>query len=322
MAAQLGRAAALVHSVPADAAQGLDAPDPLELLRLLLGSHDVPSPSFELALRWLDQHRPATSGRTVVHGDLRLGNVLVDAEGLVALLDWELVHIGDPMEDIGWLCVRAWRFGGRGRVAGVGSLHDLAAGYEEVAGTSLDADVVRWWEICGNLRWGLICMSQAQRHLSGATRSVELAAIGRRVCEQEHELLRLLGVPDPVDPAADPAPAVAGLYGRPTAAELVEATAEMLEHEVMPATEGRLAFQARVAANALRIVERQLARAGADEASHHQRLAALGYEDEEALAADIRSGRCDDRWDEVTAVVAASVRDRLVVANPAWLERA
>ncbi len=80
----------------------------------------------------------------------------------------------------------------------MGSLDDLAAGYAEVAGTSLDADVVRWWEICGNLRWGLICMSQAQRHLSGATRSVELAAIGRRVCEQEHELLRLLGVPEPV----------------------------------------------------------------------------------------------------------------------------
>jgi hypothetical protein len=271
-------------------------------------------------LRWLERRRPAPTGRTVVHGDLRLGNVLVDANGLVALLDWELVHLGDPMEDIGWLCVRAWRFGGAGRVAGVGSLDDLAAGYSEVGGAPLDPDVVRWWEMLGNLRWGLICVAQAHRHLSGATRSVELAAIGRRVCEQEHELLRLLGVPEPVDAPADPSPATVGLYGRPTAAELVEATAELLEDEVMPATEGRLAFQARVAVNALRIVERQLARGGADEAAHHERLATLGYADEAALAADIRAGRWDERWNEVTAVVAANVRDRLAVANPAWLE--
>jgi aminoglycoside phosphotransferase (APT) family kinase protein len=108
------------------------------------------------------------------------------------VLDWELAHIGDPMEDLGWLCVRAWRFGGGEPVAGLGSYDQLFDAYEVASGIRPDAAVVRWWQILGTLKWGIMCIGQANTHLSGVARSHELAAIGRRVCENEYDLVRLL----------------------------------------------------------------------------------------------------------------------------------
>jgi aminoglycoside phosphotransferase (APT) family kinase protein len=118
--------------------------------------------------------------------------VIVGPDGLRAVLDWELVHAGDPMEDLGWLCVKAWRFGSPLPAAGVGTYDQLLDAYAEASGTTVDRDVVRWWEALGTLKWGVICIMQASTHLTGMTRSVELAAIGRRVCENEHDLLLLL----------------------------------------------------------------------------------------------------------------------------------
>jgi aminoglycoside phosphotransferase (APT) family kinase protein len=128
----------------------------------------------------------------LVHGDLRLGNIMVDSSGLTAVLDWELAHIGDPMEDLGWLCVRAWRFGGSNPVAGIGSYDELFDAYENVSGIRPQLDAMRWWEVLGTLKWGIICIRQAATHLQGIARSHELAAIGRRVCENEYDLLEYL----------------------------------------------------------------------------------------------------------------------------------
>ncbi|MFZ9628631.1 MAG: phosphotransferase family protein [Ilumatobacteraceae bacterium] len=189
---ELGRALALLHATDVDAVAGLAAVDQLVQFRQLFDSLSVPHPAFELAFRWLDQHRPAATGTTLVHGDFRLGNVIVGPDGLRAVLDWELAHVGDPMEDLGWLCVRAWRFGGRGEVAGLGSVDDLAAAYRAAGGRSVDPDAVHWWQVLGTLKWGIMCIVQAQVHLSGAARSHELAAIGRRVCENEHDLFLAL----------------------------------------------------------------------------------------------------------------------------------
>jgi aminoglycoside phosphotransferase (APT) family kinase protein len=116
----------------------------------------------------------------------------VNEHGLAAILDWELAHLGDPMEDLGWLCVRAWRFGGAQPVAGLGTYDELFDAYEKESGIRPDFDVVRWWEILGTLKWGVICISQAATHLNGLVRSHELAAIGRRVCENEYDLIELL----------------------------------------------------------------------------------------------------------------------------------
>ena len=129
----------------------------------------------------------------LVHGDLRNGNFIVGPEGIRAVLDWELSHLGDPVEDLGWLCVRAWRFGIDDHlVGGFGDLPDLLEAYAAAGGAPVSEDEVRWWVVLGTLKWGVICMSQAFTHLSGAHRSVELAAIGRRVAQTEWDILDLL----------------------------------------------------------------------------------------------------------------------------------
>jgi aminoglycoside phosphotransferase (APT) family kinase protein len=192
IAAQCGAILAALHTMDPAAVVGAADLDPLEALRMMFTDTQVVSPTLELAFRWLSLNRPETTSKVVVHGDFRLGNLIIDDAGVAAVLDWELVHLGDPMEDLGWLCVRAWRFGAAAPVAGVGSYDELFTAYEHASGQSVDRTAARWWELYGTVRWGVICILQANRHLSGAERSVELAAIGRRLCEQEYDALGLL----------------------------------------------------------------------------------------------------------------------------------
>jgi aminoglycoside phosphotransferase (APT) family kinase protein len=261
---QLGRFAAGLHALEVTGDFPAPAPDPLGELRGLLDALGPVSPTFELALRWLEAEPPPARGPVLVHGDLRLGNLIVGPDGLRAVIDWELVHTGNPAEDLGWLCVKAWRFGSSAPAAGLGSREELLAAYRAAGGADIGVDELRWWEVLGTLRWGLMCVSQAQAHLSGAHRSVELAAIGRRVCEQEWDLLLLLepeaaaraAMRRPLlsgEPRPEPAP-----FGRPTASELVDAVREFLTDQVMPGTAGQLSFHARVAANVLGVVAREL----------------------------------------------------------------
>ena len=189
---QCGEALAAVHRIPLEDIPPLSDVDQLEFYRGVLDALREPHPALELGFAWLERHRPVASESTVVHGDFRLGNLLVGPQGLVAALDWELVHLGDPMEDLAWLAVRAWRFGSSGAVAGLGSRADLAAAYEAAGGAPVDLDAMRWWEVLGTVKWGVICMMQTSSHLSGTNRSVELAAIGRRTCEAEYDLMLLL----------------------------------------------------------------------------------------------------------------------------------
>jgi len=122
-----------------------------------------------------------------------VGNVIVGPEGLRAVLDWELAHVGHPAEDLGWFCVRAWRFGNDDRPAGgLGSRAELLEAYLAAGGAPVHPHDLRFWEVYGTLRWGIMCLLQASYHLSGATRSIELAAIGRRACEMEWALLDLM----------------------------------------------------------------------------------------------------------------------------------
>jgi aminoglycoside phosphotransferase (APT) family kinase protein len=193
---QCAQALAAVHRADPDGI-GLPESEPLTEWRDRLDEMADTTAAFEWAFRWLAAHRPPPSPLRLVHGDFRMGNLIVDEQGLAAVLDWELVHIGEIYEDLAWFCIRAWRFGApeaRG-AGGLGSVERFLVAYEQAADTALDRDTFRWHLTVATLRWGVICRFQAERHLSGQTPSVELAAIGRRVSETEWDLLDLLGGP-------------------------------------------------------------------------------------------------------------------------------
>ena len=190
---QCAQALAAIHRAATDAAE-LRERDELAEWRQRLDDLDDTTATFEWAFRWLSAHRPDPGPRTLVHGDFRMGNLIIDKARLAAVLDWEAVHIGDIHEDLAWFCVRAWRFGAPASMAagGLGTIEEFLSAYEHAGGAAVDRDALRWWLVLGTLKWGIICRYQAQRHLSGQTRSVELAAIGRRVCETEWDVLDLL----------------------------------------------------------------------------------------------------------------------------------
>jgi aminoglycoside phosphotransferase (APT) family kinase protein len=323
LTAQCAGALAAIHTIDPGAIDGLPTADPLGDPLPFLDALGEARPALELGVRWLDRHRPAAGPRVTVHGDFRFGNFLVGPEGLRGVLDWELAHAGDPAEDIGWLCAPAWRFGGSDQVGGFGSMEELLESYAAAGGEAMDRDRVHWWQVHATVKWAVICSLQASAHLSGSTRSVELAAIGRRVCESEWDLFMLLGVapgdsaPEPVGKGSPVAP-----FGRPTAAELVEAVREYLEANVMERSEGGARFEARVARNALAVVERELLLGHEIAAAHAYRLRDLGITDDAALAAAIRAGDFDEGWEPVASALAASARDQLLVANPSYLPAA
>ncbi len=321
---ECAQALAAIHRADAQDAD-LDNEDQLGHWRDRLDSMADTTATFEWAFRWLAAHRPVTSPKVLVHGDFRMGNLIVDGSRLAAVLDWELVHVGEAYEDLAWFCIRAWRFGApadRG-AGGLGSVEDFLAAYQQAAGVCVDRAALHWWLILATLRWGVICRYQAERHLSGQTRSVELAAIGRRVCETEWDLLNLLDAAAPdAEPSRVPARAAAGHsdptppYGRPTAAELVAAVAEFLETDVRESTTGQINFHARVAANALRIVERELGAGAATEVA--DAVAGLGFADEAQLAAAIRRGALDECGQDATRCLRAVVGHRLTAAHPGY----
>lgn len=328
---QCAQALAAIHRADPDGV-GLSADDQLAACRHQLDTTGDTTATFEWAFRRLAAGPPApTTTGQLVHGDFRMGNLMVSGGHLAAVLDWELVHLGDGCEDLAWFCLRAWRFGAPADRAagGLGGIDSFLAAYERAAGTAVDLDRFNWWLLLGTLRWGIICRYQAQRHLSGQTRSVELATIGRRVSETEWDLLRLLdgATGDDARSAATgggagptTAPVTADLR-RPTAAELIAAVAEFLDtafanRDGGAATEGQVKFHARVAANALRIVERELSDTSG--AATAQELARLGFTDEAALAAAIRAGNLDDRPAALTACLYALVQHRLAIDHPGY----
>jgi aminoglycoside phosphotransferase (APT) family kinase protein len=290
----LGAFLAGLHAIDPAQVPGAETIDALGASWATYARLDDRSPTFEKAHEWLVANRPPRSPATVIHGDVRIGNVIVGPEGLNAVIDWETVRLGDPLEDLAWLCLKAWRFGERPEVGGVGTIDELVAAYEAAGGRAVDRDALHWWLVQKTLHWGVGCMAQANFHLSGKVRSVELAAVGRRAPEQEWDLLELLA-PDAcraalAAPRPAPQPDDAVPYGRPTARELLEAVREFLTDKVMASDDGALAYHGRVAANVIAIVERELA---------HPPVT-----------------RGDDDW----ASLALGVRDRLVVASPKHLD--
>ena len=198
---QLAGALAAIHRVPPTAVAVLQAPTQgqtpaqvaLASLRDWTARLPEVHPATELGLAWLAQRAPTAPRVTLVHGDFRLGNFMVTPQGLSAVLDWEFARVGDPMEDLGWICVRDWRFGNNHLpAAGLSSRDALFDLYQKHSGHPVNRDAVLWWEVCGNLRWALGSVFQGERYLSGEDRNLELVAIARRAVEMEFEALRLM----------------------------------------------------------------------------------------------------------------------------------
>jgi len=332
LARRLGEVLARIHQVDPGSVPGLPRVDALGQATALYEGFGEPRPALEIGLRWLAEHRPPASGDALVHGDFRTGNLIVAEDGLRGVLDWELTHRGDPMQDLGWLCTKAWRFGSANPAGGFGSRADLMSGYADGGGTPPDEATQRWWELYGTVRWALLCRRQAARYLTGGEPSIELAVLGRRVCEQEFDVLLALGYAEPVTvtdcladavsgPPAGTTGPPAGPHDRPAGPELLRAVREFLTTGLAAATDPRLAFHARVAANALRIAQREAMLGAGHARDHRARLAALGCADEAGLCAAIRDGSLDHRLGDVIAAVRAMTVDKLAVANPGHLAR-
>jgi aminoglycoside phosphotransferase (APT) family kinase protein len=200
LARQIGEVIAGIHGIDCDALPSLrsrTSTEELAQLRDEYRSADWPRPVFELAFRWLADHDPGPPQQiTLVHGDFRHGNLIIGADGVRAVLDWELAHLGDPMEDLGWVCTNSWRFGEIDKpVGGLGSREEMFAGYAS-AGRRADPQRVKFWEVMGSLRWGIMCCGMMQNFRRGPDHSMERAMIGRRSSETEIDLLRLLAPRD------------------------------------------------------------------------------------------------------------------------------
>jgi aminoglycoside phosphotransferase (APT) family kinase protein len=171
----------------------LDAQRQVQHLHSQYHAQQTPRPVFELAFRWLREHLPPATAVVLVHGDYRHGNLIIGERGVHAVLDWELAHVGDPIEDLAWLCIPPWRFGELDKpVGGFGVREELLEAYESASGLSIDRARLEWWDVLGSLRWGVMCADMPKWLRSGRDTSVERALISRRASESELDLLRLL----------------------------------------------------------------------------------------------------------------------------------
>jgi aminoglycoside phosphotransferase (APT) family kinase protein len=273
-----GEILAQIHSIDLDKSglrQRLDEVSPEQFVRQTWERYQAlptPQPMIDYAALWLLENLPQNFTPSLVHNDFRNGNFMVSPEKIVAVLDWELAHIGDPMRDLGWICVNSWRFGGSDPVGGFGSYEQLFAGYEKVSGQKVDADAVKFWEVFGSFWWAVGCLGMAEHYRTGPDKTVERPAIGRRSSECQVDCVNLL-MPGPVQLIA---PETSGDAGEmPRADELVTSVRDFLRDDVMSETAGRTNFMARVAANSLDVVLREMDLGTAVNAAEQASLATL-----------------------------------------------
>jgi aminoglycoside phosphotransferase (APT) family kinase protein len=190
---QMAEELAKIHAIPRERLPFLRAPDPVERMREELDTVDEPHPAIELGLMWVEERLQRDRPPAFAHGDWRIGNLVVTERGLESVLDWEFAHLGDPVEDIAWPLVRAWRFGADDRrLGGIGDVEPYLDRYVALTGNDVTLEELYVWEVLGNAKWAIGCLTQSRRHLNGLDRSVELAVLGRMAAEMEYELLNLI----------------------------------------------------------------------------------------------------------------------------------
>lgn len=261
------------HGLDRDLAS-LGAVDFIEQTRGRYEALATPQPMIDFTARWLMENLPDSPERTLVHNDFRNGNLMVDRTGVIAVLDWEIAHIGDPMRDLGWICTNSWRYGAGPElpVGGFGTYEDLFAGYEATSGKAVDLKRVQYWEVFGSFWWAVSTLGITQHYRTGLDPSVERVTIGRRTTECQVDCVNLL-IPGPVELVA--APDQLEDPDMPRLEELVGATRDFLHGQVREETTGRTRFHALVAGNALDIVYRDLHFGAEHRRREHERVRAL-----------------------------------------------
>ncbi|MCZ6644253.1 MAG: phosphotransferase [Gammaproteobacteria bacterium] len=252
---------------------------------------ETPQPMIDYTGRWLRENLADlanTEDLVLVHNDFRNGNFMVTPERVVAVLDWEAAHIGDPMRDLGWICTNSWRYGGDAPVGGFGSYEDLFRGYEEVAGKRVDPDQVKYWQVFGSFWWAVVCLGMVTQYRGGPDRSIERASIGRRTSEALIDCVNLI-IPGPVDLISENQ--VRENLDMPRADELIAAVSDFLRNQVMTETEGRTSFLSRVSANSLDIVGRELDLSGEHRRRELAGLQAFYHHEAHDSSADLASLR-------------------------------
>lgn len=283
LAYECGKVLAKIHSIDLDAT-GLRARlweiPPAEFVeqtweryRLL----DTPQPMIDYVARWLMENLPEQHETALVHNDFRNGNFMLSPDGIVAVLDWEVAHVGDPMRDLGWMCTNSWRFGASDPVGGFGQYEDMFKGYEDESGKTVDPEHVKFWEVFGSFWWSVGCLGMAEHYRSGPDRTVERPAIGRRTSECQVDCVNLL-IPGPVEIVKESSGFSS--VDIPRTDELLVSVRDFLRNDVMDETTGRANFLSRVAANSLDIVLRELTSGPIHQALELGRLQALFQSDE------------------------------------------
>ncbi len=261
----IARELARIHAIPVDALpEGLQRQSPeamVEELATRFDGYGGDRPVMALATAWLRAHLPSPMPPVFLHGDFRIGNLMADAQGLAAVLDWELCHIGDRHQDLAFGCINSWRFGRIDRPAfGVGALDDFFAAYARESGVAVDWARFRFWLVYSTLWWGLCCLEMADIWRSGRDPALERAVIGRRASETEVDLLMLLETDAPDaerGPIALSAVAAPRRQGEPSAVEMLEALTHWITTEIKPPAHGRGRFMVNVALNALGMLQRE-----------------------------------------------------------------
>jgi len=313
LAERLGAELARIHAIRPGAAgleflslpQGNPALAAIAGLRAHLDRWERGHPVLEWGLRRLELTVPDVRDVVLTHQDFRTGNYMIDAAGLTGILDWEFAAWGDPMTDIGWFCARCWRFGAEDLEAGgIAPRADFYRGYEGASGRHIDALAVHFWEAMAHIRWAVIALQQAHRHIAGGERSLELALTGRLVPELELSIIDLLAP----GPWPAPAPLPAAVSAEPGGEMLLAEARRVMLEELLPLLPADRHYEARMTANAMAIAARE--------------LAALqpAQPDQKPLALAIREGRHDDDAG-LRDRLAAEVLARLAVGNPKAMPR-
>jgi len=197
MTRQCGQILAAIHRLPSRELPFLACLSPADELAVysaFVTGLGLDNPALAFALRWTRENLPSRWSSAVVHADFRTGNLIVGPDdGIRCVLDWEIARIGDPMQDLGVLCMRTWRFGGPAPVGGFGSREELYAAYADAGGAAVDPERVRFWEAFSNMKWAIACLRRGLATTAdGQPASVELCAIGRRLEEPLWDFFELI----------------------------------------------------------------------------------------------------------------------------------